>query len=367
MFVSKVKLYKFRNLADQQVELSEGPVYISGLNGNGKTNLIEAVYLLTGSRSFRTNSTTELLRFGERECSVFGTVTQASGTEELGLVFTASGRTGSLNGEALDSITELLGRLRAVSFSPADLSLVKGAPAGRRKFLDRHMVDLQPGYLKTLLGYQRALANKSALLKQQNTTYPQLKVWNELLAEHGGKVVDNRRNFIESLSDKSASFHSEYAPSDGPLTLELESAMTEEGQGARDSRDQLLEQLERAAPREIAMRSPVVGPHRDDIKISISGVDCRSYASQGQTRSVVLSMKLGVIELIESQNGEAPVILLDDVDSELDAGRSERLFAALLRKPRQLIITGTTSPPEQLGRHSALQLLRVKKGIVGPA
>ena len=162
MFVSKVKLYKFRNLADQQVELSEGPVYISGLNGNGKTNLIEAVYLLTGSRSFRTNSTTELLRFGERECSVFGTVTQASGTEELGLVFTASGRTGSLN-------------------------------------------------------------------------------------------------------------------------------------------------------------------------------------------------------------GEAPVILLDDVDSELDAGRSERLFAALLRKPRQLIITGTTSPPEQLGRHAALQLLRVEKGIVGPA
>jgi DNA replication and repair protein RecF len=361
VFVSRVKVYKFRNLADQQVELSPGAVFITGLNGNGKTNLLEAIYLLTGSRSFRTNSSAELARFGDRECSIFGSVTHKSGTEELGLIFTPGERAAQLNGNPLPSITELLGRLRAVAFSPADLQLAKGAPAGRRKFLDRHMVDLQPGYLSTLMAYQRALASKSALLKQQGTSYQQLLPWNEVLAEHGGKIVDNRLNFIRSLSDKAASFHHEYAPTDGDLVLSLDSDLVREGSS---STEVILEQLERASQREIALRSPLVGPHRDDLKISIGGVDCRAYASQGQTRSVVLSMKLGVIELIESLTGEAPVVLLDDVDSELDAGRSERLFTALLSKPRQIIVTGTAAPSEKFAQVPNLQVLRVERGVV---
>ncbi len=361
MFVSSVKVYKFRNLADQQVVLSSGAVFITGLNGNGKTNLLEAIYLLTGSRSFRTNSSAELYHFGDRECSVFGTVTHALGTEELGVIFTPGERAAYLNGNRLDSITELLGRLRAVAFSPSDLQLVKGAPAGRRKFLDRHMVDLQPGFLKILMGYQRALANKSAILKQQGTGYQQLLPWNELLAEYGGKIVDNRRNFIESLMDKATFFHQQYAPTDGELGLELESDLVKDGMSADDA---IRSELEQAAPREMALRSPLVGPHRDDLKITIGGVDCRAYASQGQTRSVVLSLKLGVIEMIEGVTGEAPVVLLDDVDSELDAGRSERLFAALLSKPRQLIVTGTAAPLGQLGQTPGLQVIRVERGLV---
>jgi len=360
LHVSSVKVYKFRNLADQQVALSPGAVFITGLNGNGKTNLLEAIYLLTGSRSFRTSSSSELSRFGEKECSVFGTVTHANGTEELGVAFTPGERGAHLNGNRLDSITELLGRLRAVAFSPADLQLVKGAPAGRRKFIDRHMVDLQPGFLRVLMGYQRALASKSAILKQQGTGYPQLLPWNELLAEYGGKIVDNRRNFIESLRDKGCVFHHQYAPTDGDLSLELESSLVREGTSAEEV---MRDELERAAPREIALRSPLVGPHRDDLKITIGGVDCRAYASQGQTRSVVLSLKLGVIEMIEGVTGEAPVVLLDDVDSELDAGRSGRLFAALLSKPRQLIVTGTATPQGQLAETPGLQVVRVEKGI----
>ena len=217
MFVSKVKVHKFRNLADQQVELSSGAVFITGLNGNGKTNLLEAIYLLTGSRSFRTNSSSELPHFGDKECSIFGTVTHKSGTEELGLIFSSGERSALLNGNPLPSITELLGRLRAVAFSPADLQLVKGAPALRRKFLDRHMVDLNPSYLKLLMSYQRALASKSALLKQQGTSYQQLLPWNELLADYGGKIVDNRVNFIQSLGERAAAFHREYAPTDGEI------------------------------------------------------------------------------------------------------------------------------------------------------
>lgn len=362
MFVSKITVYNFRNLGDQSVTLSRGPVYITGLNGNGKTNLVEAIYLLSGSRSFRTNSNSELLAWGKREASVFGTVTHKTGTEEIGVSFSPGQRAAYRNGNELASMTELIGVCPVVSFSPSDLSLVKGSPAGRRKFLDRHMVDLHPSFLHTLMAYQRALASKSALLKESGVTIDKLAPWNELLTEYGGKVVDNRRNFLQQLTERAAEFHAEFAPSDGALALKLESdCLASDGsvslEGIRDG-------FERAANREIAIRSTTFGPHRDDVSITLGGVDARAYASQGQTRSIVLSLKLGVIELIEAKLGESPVVILDDVDSELDRGRSERLFKALTKGDRQIIVTGTAPPEGELLSNSTLQILRIELGVV---
>ncbi len=365
LFVSRVRVFKFRNLADQSVDLSPGPIHITGLNGNGKTNFIEAIYLLSGSRSFRTNISNELSRWGDSQCSVFGTVTHKLGTEELGVALTPGKREAFLNANPLSSISELLGRLTIVAFSPADLQLIKGSPSGRRRFLDRHMVDMQPAFLKTLMAYQRALASKSALLKNSYVDYQQLVPWNSLLAEYGGKIVDNRSSFLKSLSDKACSFHHSYAPMDGDLALQLESDLLDP-QGKVDL-SYIAHQFERAAQREIASRSPVVGVQRDDIKVSLGGVDSRSYASQGQTRSVVLSLKLGVIDMLDEVKGESPVVLLDDVDSELDAARSERLFATLLAKPRQMIVTGTTSPPKPLDGHPSLQILGMSSGLISVA
>jgi DNA replication and repair protein RecF len=362
LFVSQVKVYKFRNLADQSIELGTGPVFITGQNGNGKTNFVEAIYLLSGSRSFRTNTASELLQWGAQDCSIFGTVTHKNGTENLGLIYSSGERRALLNGNALDSIAELLGRLRVVAFSPADLSLVKGAPSGRRKFLDRHMVDLQPSYLKILMSYQRALASKSALLKGSNVSYQQLLPWNELLVEYGGKIVENRLKFIEELNKKASQFHIKYAPTDGSLRITLESDFVQKD--GTVSFETIAQTLQNACQREIAMRSTLVGVHRDDINISLGDVDSRAYASQGQTRSVVLSLKLGVIDLLEDSLTESPVVLLDDVDSELDAARSERLFAALLEKPRQLLVTGTGNPPAQLAEAPSLQILRVSAGAI---
>ncbi len=365
LYVSRVKVFNFRNLSDQSVDLSCGPIHITGLNGNGKTNFIEAIYLLSGSRSFRTSVSNELSRWGESQCSVFGTVTHKLGTEELGVALTPGKREAFLNGNPLSSISELLGRLTIVAFSPADLQLIKGSPSGRRRFLDRHMVDIQPAFLKTLMAYQRALASKSALLKQSYVDYQQLVPWNSLLAEYGGKIVDNRSSFLKSLSDKASAFHHSYAPMDGDLALDLESDLLDPS-GKVDS-GYIAHQFERAAQREIATRSPVVGVQRDDIKVSLGGVDSRSYASQGQTRSIVLSLKLGVIDMLDEVKGESPVVLLDDVDSELDAARSERLFGTLLEKSRQMIVTGTTTPPKPLDGHPSLQILEMVNGLVSVA
>jgi DNA replication and repair protein RecF len=259
-------------------------------------------------------------------------------------------------------MTDLIGRLRVIAFSPADLSLVKGSPAGRRRFLDRHMVDLNPPFIKVLMSYQRALASKSAVLKQPGCTYAHLKPWNELLAYSCGKIVENRVKFLELLYDKSSSFHKLYAPTDGELKLTLESDFFQDGRVL--SEEEILARFENAAPREMAMRSATIGAQRDDVSVTLGGVDARAYASQGQTRSVVLSMKLGVIEMIESATGESPVVILDDVDSELDKTRSERLFSALLNKPRQIVVTGTEGPSPQLIHSPDLRMLTVSQGVV---
>lgn len=362
MFVSKLKVYNFRNLVDQTITFSKGPVYISGLNGNGKTNIVEAIYLLSGSRSFRTNTNGELLKWGQRESSIFGTIEHKTGSDELGLSFSPGQRTAYRNGNELASIADLMGRCSVIAFSPSDLTLVKGSPSSRRKFLDRHMVDVQPSFLNTLMAYQRALASKSALLKTQDVTLEQLRPWNELLTEYGGKIVESRLNFLQSLREKAARFHASFAQTDGELTVTLESELVDASGGL--SLDSVAAQFERVAQRELAMRSPVYGPHRDDVALALRGVDSRAYASQGQTRSIVLALKLGVIELLEDRLGESPICVLDDVDSELDSARSERLFQALIAHERQIIVTGTTEPPQQLRGSPDLQVIRISAGEV---
>jgi DNA replication and repair protein RecF len=359
-FLSQVRLFNFRNLRDQSVQLHHGPVFITGPNGNGKTNFLEALYLLSGSRSFRTNTASELSRWGTQSSSVFGVVHHGENSEELGIAFHPGRREAFLNGTILPSLTELLGRLCVIAFSPADLQLVKGAPAGRRKFLDRHMVDLQPQFLQTLMVYQRALSNKSAILKTGCATYSQLIPWNQLLVENGGKIVENRIKFLDLLRDIANKEHSSYAPTDGVVHLELESDLVR-SDGVVDM-EYIAAQFERVAEREVAQRSALIGVQRDDIKITLGGVDSRAFASQGQTRSVVLSLKLAVVGLLEAHTQRTPVVLLDDVDSEIDRARSERLFESLLTKPRQLVVTGTDEPPAALGRCSDLQTIRVAHG-----
>jgi DNA replication and repair protein RecF len=381
LYLSKLKVYNYRNLSDQTIEFKNGPVYITGPNGNGKTNLVEALYLLSGSRSFRTNSQAELVQWGKSEASVFGTVETKNGQAELGITISLGQKSGAkpagqrsgqreafINGTALQSVADLMGSCSVVAFSPVDLSLVKGAPAGRRKFLDRHIVDLQPAFLSLLMAYQRALESKSALLKSPTVTPRDLYPWNELLVEYGGKIVDNRVKFLEGLIKKSTLFHTSFAQPDGALMISLESDLLNPD-GSVLSTEELRREFDRVASREISLRSCVFGPHRDDIAITLGGVDSRAYASQGQTRTIVLALKLGVIELLEERLGESPIVILDDVDSELDAQRTKQLFQALAQQERQIFITGTAKPAEELSQpgRAKVELIEVREGVVGLA
>lgn len=362
LYVSNLRLFQFRNLADQSVELGAGPVFITGQNGNGKTNLVEAIYLLSGSRSFRTNSAAEYSRWGTNECSVFGRVGSRDGDYEVGILYRRGKREGFLNGETVSSVAELLSKVVVVAFSPSDLGLVKGPPSGRRKFIDRHIVDITPAFLRVLMAYTKALSSKAAVLKSGSATRSDIEPWNHLLAKYGGEIIERRVAFLKRLEERAAAVHAEYASSDGALSLQLESDLL--GENRASYSEVMLEHLERVMNKELAQRTTLVGPHRDDVLIQLGGADTRAYASQGQSRSTVLSLKLAVIDLLEETIGESPIILLDDVDSELDAGRGERLFDSLVRRERQILVTGTGNAPYRLKERSDLTVLRVEHGHI---
>lgn len=360
MILERLKLYHFRNLADQSVEFSRGVNVIAGRNGQGKTNLIEAINVLAVTKSFRTSTTREVVGWGNNDASVFGAVRGAHGVSEIGVSFEGKTKSVYLNGEKARSLGEYLGRLIAVSFSPSDLSLVKGAPAGRRRFLDKHLVDLSPALLAHLSAYQRALEHKNNILRE-GATPRALEPWNGVLAQEAAPILAARRQFVAELSSIASETMRRFAPEQEVLTLQLETNV-EGGESEQLAARAIEQQLNAAALREIAQRTAVVGPHRDDMAIALSGQDARAYASQGQTRSIVLALTLGVLSLIESRKGESPLVLLDDVNSELDQQRAERFFELVIADGRQIFITGTDSSVGYFERTEGVRLYQMEGG-----
>ena len=339
MYIKKLRLYNYRNLNDCEVEFAPGINFFVGKNGQGKTNLVESLSFLSHTKSFRTTKIKELIRWGTAECSVFGTLQREDGEYEIGVSIEGKTKRVYINGETVRKLSDYVGQLLCVSFSPTDLSLVKGAPGERRRFVDRHLVELNPKLLDQFVTYSRALKNKAALLKEGVTDEKQYESWNHLLAETAHVIEKERLKFIATLELAAREYYQHFSSVDGELSLALESKLVEGS--ATPSKEEIIALLNEALQREIRQRKVVLGPHRDDLRINLGEIDSRAYASQGQTRSIVLALKLGVLALLEEHTGEAPVVLLDDVDSELDSERRRSLFELVSKVERQIFITGT--------------------------
>jgi DNA replication and repair protein RecF len=338
VFVQSLKLYNFRNLDNTEITFSSGINLILGPNGQGKTNLIEAVSALSSARSFRTSDIRELVRWGEQEGSVFGQIRIKEGDFKLGIIFRDGKREAYINDQRSKGLVEMIGRFTCITFSPADLELVKGSPTERRKLVDRLGADLDPSIASSLINYQRALNNKNALLKSYERDKTGLSAWNDVLAGPGATIVNNRRKLAAQLSMVASKYYESFAPTDELLTIEsIDPWPTTTDLTAGVFR----EQLELVAARELAAGTTVLGPHRDDFLVSLSGRDARSFASQGQARSIVLALKLATLEILESALGESPVVILDDVDSELDLSRRAAFFSMIFSTQRQIFITAT--------------------------
>lgn len=365
MRVKSVALYKFRNLKDQTVLLGPGVNLVFGLNGEGKSNFLEALYLVSNAASFRSNHLDELIQWGEKSASVFAEIHRHPEREhlKLGIILHEKSREAFVDGDKVGSLASYLGNFNTVCFSPGDLHLVKGSPSVRRKFLDRQIIHLEPQLTKHIIAFHKAVKNKAALLKSDTISGHELEPWDQLIAAEAYHVVAARHRCLRLLERQASMYLQRLAPSDQPLRLCLESHLLTAA-GEPCSPAEILEMIRSKRAREIKQRAVLIGPHRDDIRISTGTIDARPYASQGQARSISISLKLATIAILERVRKVSPVVLLDDVESELDEERCSALYDLALEPGRQVVITGTASHAAIRNRVNDFELFRVSSGMI---
>ncbi len=326
MNVTRLSAAHYRNLDEIEIFPQDGVNIIYGENAQGKTNLLESIWMFTGCRSFRGAKDAELISLQE-EAARLDLDFYAAGREQTASLFLEEKRKAVLNGVALPSPSKLMGEFRAVVFSPVHLSLVKEGPAQRRRFLDLALSQLKPRYAAILSQYNRALAQRNTLLKDipyHAELLDTLDIWDDKLAVLGAQMIYQRRCYVARMRERAAVFYHGLSRGRESLTLSYDSKL--EGKTASQLAQELSEALKKHRPEDLKSGSTSIGPHRDDLLILVDELPARIYGSQGQQRSCALSMKLSEAALIHEITGEQPVALLDDVMSELDAGRQDYIL-----------------------------------------
>lgn len=343
MRIEKVEISHFRNIAHAAFTPCEGVNVIYGPNAQGKTNILEAIWLFTGSRSFRGSRENEMIQLGCGEASLYLDFS-ACGRINTAALSLGHGRSASLNGVGLESASKLAGEFCAVVFSPVHLNVVKDGPEERRRLIDAAICQIKPGYRQILLKYNRILRQRNAVLKYLNGRFGYdglLDEWDVQLAAFAARIVKYRRRYVELLNESAGTIF--YGISSGREKLELgyEPTLT----GGQD-------ELGRSRGADIARGVTTKGPHRDDMTMTIGGLPAARFGSQGQQRSVVLALKLAEASILKASSGEEPVILLDDIMSELDSARQDYILNHT--SGRQVFLTCC----------EASQIMRLKAGNV---
>lgn len=342
MYLQALRLINFRNYSEEELSFSPGINIFSGLNAQGKTNLLEAVYYLAVSRSFRTNQESDLLRFGSDFFYLKGLFQKKDGAVEVDLAYRPPGRLQiGLNGKAIKR-AQYIHRLPVVVFSPDDLLLVKEGPSVRRRFLDLEGSRLKPLYYHRLRDYWRALRQRNRVLKEnRNRRFfdrSLLEPWNEALIKHGGAIIKERIKMLRALEELAGGHFAALTGKKETLSLRYLSKIDFK-QEMELVEESFRKELEDGYAAEVRRGSTVTGPHLDDFAITIDGYDARKFGSQGQQRSVVLALKMGEVDLFKKAAGEETMLLLDDVLSEFDAKRSSHLLSFLKERKGQSFIT----------------------------
>lgn len=340
MKIRTLQAENFRNLSSVEISFCETANIIYGDNGQGKTNLLEAVWMFTGAKSFRGGKDAQLVQF-EAERARLSLDFFGGGREQNAQIAIETRRLMKLNEIPLRGAAEMAGHFCAVTFSPTHLTLVKSGPREKRRFIDDAICQIKPKYLHVLSQYERVLDQRNRLLKDGMRCpglYDTLDVWDARLASLGAVIIKTRVTFLDRLRPIAKEAYAGISQEREKLDFRYESTMTGESEGSIAELEEVaLTALmaSRAADKAAGMTN--LGPHRDDIGIEISGKSARLYASQGQQRSCVLALKLAECRILYETVGEYPVVLLDDVMSELDEGRRGYLLNQL--GDRQILIT----------------------------
>lgn len=344
MYLQHLHLRNFRNYRDQALTFTAPKTIILGNNAQGKSNLLEAIELLATLKSHRSRRDRDLIHHNADSSQINATIAQRYSTVELGCTLRHPGRrTLSRNHEPLKRQLDALGTLNAVQFSSLDLDLVRGTPEDRRHWLDNLVVQLEPVYAHILQEYIHVLRQRNALLRHhrgEKTLSPQqLALWDAQLAAHGSRVTRRRARVLARLTPLAQTWHSQISGQPETLTLTYSPNVPWQADDPQQVQQAFLERIQQRQTVEIQRGTTMVGPHRDDIELLINDIPARSYASQGQQRTLVLAIKLAELHLIEAVTGEPPLLLLDDVLAELDLQRQNHLLAAIQDRFQTVITT----------------------------
>jgi DNA replication and repair protein RecF len=373
VFLANVSLFDFRNYAELELALERSATVFFGGNAQGKTNLLEAVALSALTRSPRTQQAAELVRFGQPAARVTCGVQGDAGLKELEVRISVSptaparaSRRFTISGIAERS-TDMMGALRVVLFWPDDLQLVKGPGEGRRRFLNTLLSQIDPEHARELTRYGHLLEQRNALLRairEGRQPIDGLDYWTNALAESGAAIMVERQHRLLELQPIAAAFHRELSDDRERLELRYRPAGVRIGEAPQELvSEQLKLAMRDARDEEIGRGQTAVGPQRDDIEVWLDEHEARLFASQGQQRSAVLSLKLAELHYLAEVTGEQPVLLLDDVMSELDPARRERLLAALEPGPQALITAADLNDlPKSILERAAV--FRVEQGAI---
>lgn len=322
MKIEHLLLSNYRNIVSADYSPSDGINVIYGENAQGKTNILEAIWMLSGCRSFRSSKDSELVRFGCEAAKIEAGVYAYGRSSNVEITIRNSRRV-LFNSVEMSSPVKLIGEIGVVIFAPSLLQLISGSPAGRRKFADTSLCQIRPAYARYISEYNRALAQRNALLKSgyNAATQEHMDVWDEKLSSSGEVITAQRKAYTAKLSATASRIYEGLSGGKEELSL-----VYEEKNGFGESVTSLKDKLKCSRQDDIIYKTTCTGPHRDDIAIYLDGKPARYFGSQGQMRSAAVAMKLAEAEIMTEKLGESPVILLDDVMSELDEKRQDYIL-----------------------------------------
>lgn len=335
MFIESVDLHNFRNYEDLHLEFGEGAHIFYGENAQGKTNLLEAIYMAAVNKSHRSAKDREMIRFGEDEAHIKVMAVRNDVHIRIDMHLKKDRNKGiAVNGVPLKRTRDFIGTLNAVIFSPEDLQIVKEGPLERRRFIDTELCQLDPIYTNSFINYRKALEERNRLLKDlyfEPSLQDTMDVWDDQLVRFGTELIRKREAFINELREIILPIHDHLSGKREELQLFYEPDISE---------DAFREALRKARDRDVKLKTTTVGPHRDDFSFILNGIDARIYGSQGQQRTSALSLKMAEISMVRKKTGNTPVLLLDDVFSELDSNRQSYLLDGIQDIQTMITCTG---------------------------
>lgn len=357
MKINRIQLNNFRNYKNSIIDFSDGINFIVGRNAQGKTNLLESIYLSSVGKSPKSCREKQIIMFNENQSKIELSFSTLAGNKNIKLFLDRTNKKSiKVNNINILKLTEFVGILSVVYFSPDELKLIKEVPEDRRNFLDISISQFDRTYLYNLLRYDKILKQRNSILKSTDSVeskIEQLDLFTPQLIECAQIIIEKRLNFIEKLKNIATNIH-KFITIDENLNISYSYINT----SGLSIKADLQKEFDKVKLKEIDLGYTCVGPHRDDLIFKINGMDCKYYSSQGQQRTVALVVKLSLMEVIKNEIGEYPILLLDDVLSELDQNRQDRLIELISKY--QTLITCTKIPETKI----KYNIIKVENGSI---